>query len=376
MPGTIRKRGKDSWKVRFDIGCGPDTGGRQFRYKTIKGTKKQAERTLTEEMRRRDTGIGVNPAKVTVSAYFDRWLRDYARSNVAPSTFHRYEQIAARLNEHLGSLRLQDLRPAHIQDAYGRLTADGLAARAVLHHHRVLRQALSHVVQWQRLAVNPADAVTPPRAERTEMRALSPDEVNRLLAGCENEQLRTVVFVAVSTGMRLGELLGLKWGDLDLSGGNAYLVRSAQYLSETGVTFRPMKTARSQRSIAVSAETIRVLREHRGRQLEARLAAGSDYEDGDLVFADVDGKPLPPYRISDQFRRKVVKPLGLYPLRFHDLRHTAATLMFRAGIHPKVVSERLGHSSIAITLDTYSHVIPSMQRDAADAVDALLTENR
>lgn len=334
------------------------------------------DRALTEEMRRRDTGIDVNPAKITVTEYFERWLRDYARSNVAPSTFHRYEQIASRLNAHLGSLRLQDLRPAHIQDAYGRLSTDGLAARTVLHHHRVLREALSHAAQWQLLSVNPADAVTPPRAERTEMRALSPDEVNRLLEGCENEQLRTVVFVAISTGMRLGELLGLRWADLDLNGGNAYLVRSAQYLSATGISFRPMKTGRSQRSIALSAETVRVLREHRGRQLEARLAAGSDYEDGDLVFADVDGRPLPPYRISDQFRRRLVKRLGIGPLRFHDLRHTAATLMFRAGIHPKVVSERLGHSSIAITLDTYSHVIPSMQRDAADAVDALLAENR
>lgn len=375
MPGTVRKRGKDSWELRFDIGRHPKTGKRQFRYKTIKGTKKQAELALTEEMRRRDTGIDVNPAKITVTEYFDRWLRDYARPNVAPSTFNRYGQIASRLNQHLGSLRLQDIRPAHIQDAYGRLTADGLAARTMLHHHRVLKEALRHAVRWQLLSVNPADAVTPPRPERTEMRALNPDEVNRLMEACEDDHLRTIIFTAVATGMRLGELLGLRWADLDLTGGMAYLVRSAQYLSATGVTFRPMKTARSQRSIALSTETVRVLREHRSRQLEARLAVGPGYEDGDLVFADVDGSPLPPYRISDRFRR-LVKRLGLYPLRFHDLRHTAATLMFRANVHPKVVSERLGHSSIAITLDTYSHVIPSMQRDAADAIDTILAEGR
>jgi integrase len=326
---------------------------------------------LTSELHRRDTGIDINPAKMTVSEFLARWLRDYARPHVAPSTLSRYTQIAGRLSHLLGTLPLQGLRPSHIQDAYGRLSADGLAARTVLHHHRVLREALMHAVRWQLLAVNPADGVTPPRPERTEMRALDPVEVGHLLYGCDDPELRTISFTAVATGMRLGELLGLKWGDVDLEGQTAYLVRSVQYLTETGVSFRPMKSAKSRRSIALSAETVRVLREHRGRQIEARLAVGPGYEDNDLVFADTGGHPIAPYSVSGRFRR-LARRLGLYPLRFHDLRHTAATLMLRADVHPKVVSERLGHSSIAITLDTYSHVIPSMQRDAADAIDALL----
>ena len=371
MAGTIRKRGEHTWELRTELGRDPETGKRQFRYQYVQGTKKLAEQTLTETLHRRDTGSDVTPNKITVAEYLDRWIRDYAEDNVAPSTLQRYRQIVERLKPLLGALRLQDIRPAHIQEAYGRLRRDELAARTVLHHHRVLHEALKQAVRWQFLANNPADAVTPPRPERTEMHALDPSGVHQVLDACADLQLRTIISMAVNTGMRLGELLGLRWSDCDLDVATVHLVRAAQYLANTGITFRTPKTNRSRRSIALSADTIEVLREHRRRQLEARLAIGPGYRNGDLVFATVEGDPLPPYRVSTNFSH-LVKRLGIGPLRFHDLRHTAATLMLRAGIHPKIVSERLGHATVAITLDTYSHVLPDMQRDAAAALDAVL----
>lgn len=371
MAGSIRKRGKDSWELRIELGRDPVTGKRKFRYQSLHGNKREAEQALTDALHRRDTGNDVAPTKITVSEYLERWLRDYAKVNVAPSTYHRYEQIVDRLRPLIGSRRLQDLKPAHIQAAYGSLLGEGLAARTVLHHHRVLREALHQAMRWQFMTHNPADAVTPPRPARTEMRALDATEVHALLDGCADDQMRTIIYTAVTTGMRLGELLGLRWSDVDLEGGTVHLVRAAQYMPETGVTFRTPKTSRSRRSIALSEESVRVLRTHRKQQIERRLSLGEGYADGDLVFATIDGQPEPPYRVSQTFRR-LVQRLKLGPLRFHDLRHTAATLMLRGGVHPKIVSDRLGHSTIAITLDTYSHVLPDMQRDAAAALARVL----
>ena len=203
------------------------------------------------------------------------------------------------------------------------------------------------------------------------MRALSANEVHDLLEACEDDQLGTLIFTAITTGMRLGELLGLRWSDLDLAVGSAHVVRSAQYLPATGITFRTPKTARSRRSVALSPSSVRELQDHRKRQVETRLAIGPGYADGNLVFARVDGQPLAPHSISRVFRA-LVKRTDLQKLRFHDLRHTAATLMLLADVHPKIVSERLGHATVSITLDTYSHVLPDMQREAAVAVDRVL----
>lgn len=375
MAGTIRKRGVESWEIRFDVGRDAKTGQRRFRYQTVHGSKRQAEQALTEALHRRDTGMDVQPSKLSVGEFLERWLRDYAEVNVAPSTLQRYRQIVGRLAPLLGHFRLQDLRPAHIQAAYRALLGDGLAHRTVLHHHRVLRQALQQAVLWQFITHNPADAVTPPRPQRTEMRALDPVDVHRLIDGCDDQELATLISLAVATAMRLGELLGLRWTDFDFNGATLHLARTAQYLPDTGVTLRTPKTPRSRRSIALSPDTIALLHQHRSRQLQARLALGSAYRDQGLVFATVEGDPIPPYRISGRFST-LVRRVGLEPLRFHDLRHTAATLMLRAGVHPKIVSERLGHATVAITLDTYSHVMPDMQRDAAAVVDGLLARDQ
>jgi integrase len=364
MAGSIRRRGKRTWEVAIRLGKDPVTGGYRRRFMAVAGTKRDAERVLTEALHQRDTGINVDPGKLTVADYLRRWLRDYAAHNVAPSTLARYTGIVEHhLIAQLGGLRLRDLRPAHIQAAYGRaLTAEGrvdgragpLSARTVIQHHRILREALSHAVEWQLLARDPTTGVRPPQAEHHEMRVLSPEEARHL-----------------ATGARLGELLALRWQDLDLDGGMMRIMRTAQSIPGQGTVFSAPKTRRSARPVALSTDTVNVIREYRRVQLQQRLAVGPAYADDELVFASASGNPLSRGNVRTSFLR-LTRKAGISGVRFHDLRHTAATLMLAAGVHPKIVSERLGHATISITLDTYSHVLPGMQREAANLLDVVL----
>ena len=373
MSGTIRRRGKRSWQLQIELGTDPVTGRRRRKFKSVKGTRKDAERALTEAMHQRDSGTDLQPTKVTVAEYLERWLRDYATPNVAPSTLLRYQQLVARVSARIGQVILADLRPAHIQSLYAELLKDGLAARTVHHHHRVLREALHHAVRWQLLARNPADAATPPRPQRKEMKTLTATEVSQILAACSVDGQRRLVYFAIATGLRLGEILGLKWHDVDLASGQSTILRSFQYLGKAGTHFRPPKTGKGRRAVALSADTIAVLQAQKAAQNSRRGELGSLWVDMDLVFPGPTGAPARPYAVSSAFVR-VAKGAGFAGLRFHDLRHTAATLMLKAGVHPKIVSERLGHSTISITLDTYSHVLPDMQADAAAALDRVLNE--
>ena len=358
------------------LGRDPLTDKYQNHRFTVRGTKADAEKALREALVRRDHGTAVTPDRMTVSEFFDRWTRDYAEARVAPSTLRRYRQLVARLGVSLGAVRLQQLAPAQIQAAY-RVLLEGdevhrpLNPQTVLHHHRVLRTALGQAVRWRLIETNPADAATPPRPTAREMRTLAPDEIRLVVEACRDADDRRLIHLAVTTGMRLGELLGLKWADLDVERGHLQVRRTLQWLSGEGPTFRPPKTVRGRRSVAISTEGCDLLREHRKSQTERRLALGPAWEALDLVFPDDRGRPARPDYVSARFR-KATRPCGLGGVRFHDLRHTAATLMLRAGVHPKVVSERLGHASVGITLDTYSHVLPDMQADAAEAVEALL----
>lgn len=381
MRGYIRRRGKGSWEITVYLGRDPATGRRSRRFMTVRGTKSDAERCLAEALHQRDTGVEIMPGKLTVADYLRRWLRDYATHNVAPSTLQRYASIIDNhLIPTLGSLRLRDLRPAHIQAAYGRAltpggradsTAGALAPRTVLKHHRLLHEALSHAVRWQLIARNPADAVTAPRPGRTEFRALSAEEAAALLEAADPTPLFSLLYLSLATGARQGELLALRWEDVDLDRGAMQIVRTARRHAGRGIVYRSPKSHRSQRPIALSPESVTILREHRGSQVEQRLLLGPAYSDSGLVFATAAGDPLDDSNVRRAFAG-IARQAGFQRLRFHDLRHTAATLMFRAGVHPKVVSERLGHATVSLTLDTYSHVLPDLQRDAAEAMDAVL----
>jgi integrase len=372
MRGHILKRGRESWAIVVDLGRDPMTGKRRQSWRTVRGTKRDAEALLTRLLHDRDLGVEVRPGRVTVAQFLERWLQDYARPNTAPKTFLRYSQLVrVHLLPALGTIPLSKLRPLHIQGAYSVIQAKGVAARTVLHCHRVLREALAHAVKWQLLGRNPADDVDAPRADRPEVKAPNAEELRRLLVAAESTSLGALVHTASMTGLRLGELMGLRWQDVDLDAGTLCVLQTAQWLPKQGVIFRQPKTARSRRTVDLSPGTVGRLRQHRQDQLQARLLVGPAYEDRDLVFATAVGMPLDPGNVRRTWAR-IVRAAGLDGVRFHDLRHAHASLMLQQGVHVKVISERLGHSGIGITMDTYGHLMLGLQAEAAASLDRLV----
>jgi integrase len=378
MKGHIRKRGEKSWAIVLDIGR-DENGKRRQKWHSVRGIKKEAEAEMSRLLNEMNTGAYVEPARMSVRDYLDKWLADYAKHNVAGKTYERYDEIVRNyLAPELGSTMLPKLKPLHIQSFYSKLLASGrrdgkggLSAQTVLHCHRVLNAALKQAVRWQLLARNPAEAVQPPRPERTEMRALDEAETATLLRLLSGTRLYPPVLLAATTGLRRGEILALRWEDLDFE---KRTLRVAQSLEQTkdGLRFKAPKTHRSRRLLALPAIAADALKAHKVAQAKERLALGRLYQDHGLVCPRQDGTPWPPDMLSTAFAAFVARSDALPHVRFHDLRHTHATQLLRAGVHPKVVSERLGHSAIGITLDTYSHVLPGMQEDAVSLVDAAL----
>ena len=372
MSGHITKRGKSSWAVVIDLGRDPVTGARKQLWRSVKGTKRDAEALLVQFLHQRENGIDAPPGRLTVAEYLQRWLSVYAQPNTAPKTFRRYEQIVrVHLLPVIGGTPLTKLRPLQIQGVYTQVLEKGVSARTALHCHRVLREALQHALKWQLIPRNPADSVQPPRPQRYEIAAMGPDEVKRLLAAADETRYGDLIHLAALSGLRQGELMGLRWQDVDLEAGILHIRQTCQWLPRQGFIFRQPKTYRSARPVALSPASAQRLRQHRLRQLEERLAAGPAYQDGGLVFANALGAPLHPTNLRRTWLR-IADRAGLPRLRFHDLRHAHASLLLQQGVHPKIVSERLGHSTVGITLDTYSHVLPGLQAQAANGLDALL----
>jgi integrase len=238
-------------------------------------------------------------------------------------------------------------------------------------HAMMLHRILEHAVKWQLLSRNPADAVTPPITRHVEMRTLDETGINNMLAEAEKTPYFALFSLALHTGMRRSELLALRWQDIDLIMAEIYVSRSMHRLLTHEIVFRGTKTAKGSRTVALAPSTIIVLRQHLDKETAECVWLGVPFTNDRLVFCYWDGKPLIPSNVSQAWRR-LARRMGYSKIRFHDLRHTCATLLFKAGIHPKIVQERLGHSSIAITLDTYSHVSPGLQHKAAEALDIIL----
>jgi integrase len=385
MKGHIRERGEDSWAIILDIGRDPETGKRRQKWHTFHGTKRDAQREMRSLLNDLDAGAYVEPDKMLVKKYLERWLASYAKAQVSPKTFERYAEIVrCHLIPALGGLKLAALRPLQIQAYYasavesGRrprrgkvvVVPRGLSARTVLHHHRVLREALHQAVKWQMLARNPADSVEPPRPITTEMRALDEMETVRLIEASACGRLYLPILLAATTGLRRGEVLAVRWRDIDLEAGTLAVRQSLEQTKE-GLSFKEPKTQKGRRVIALPQLAIDALRRHKAEQAKIRLMLGPGYQANDLVCCQPDGRPFKPGNITNSFA-ELIECLKIPRLRFHDLRHGHATLLLRQGIHPKVVSERLGHSTVGITLDVYSHVLPGMQEEAARKVDAAL----
>ena len=378
MNGHIRKRGKNSWSIVLDLGRDAN-GKRRQKWHAVHGTKKDAQRECARLVNSMATGAYVEPSKATLGSYLDHWLEAYARPNVAPKTFERYAEIVRlHLKPELGHHLLAKLQPLHIQAAHSKALESGhktrkggaLSARTVLHHHRVLREALQQAVKWQLLVRNPADSVQPPKPQSREMQVLDETAAASLLEAAKGTTLHLPIVLAVGAGLRRGEALAVRWADMDLAAGVLSVQQSLEQ-TKAGLAFKAPKTAKGRRLVTLPGFALEVLKRHRVEQAKAKLRLGPAYEDRDLVCARPDGKPLDPRSVSHQFG-EFLKQLALPKVRLHDLRHSHATHLLRQGTHPKIVSERLGHSSISITLDTYSHVLPNMQDEAAKRLDAAI----
>jgi integrase len=262
---------------------------------------------------------------------------------------------------------LAKLTPQQIAACYGDLLAKGLAPRTVQYAHAVLHRALDQAVRWNLIVRNPTDAVDAPRPQRKEIAVLNAEQAQRFLDAAKGDRLHALYVLALMTGMRQGELLGLRWQDVDLGAGSVSVRRTLVRTSQ-GWSWAEPKTAKGRRTVALPAIAVEALRQHRIKQLEERLRAGSIWDDHDLVFPNHTGKPLERQNVVKRSFRPLLNRAGLPANR---LRHSAATLLLLLGEHPKVVQERLGHSTIGVTMDTYSHVLPDMQRKAADRLDTL-----
>lgn len=367
--GFFKERSKGVWRVCVSLGRDPKSGKYLQSWATVKGTKRDAERKLTELLHSVDAGVLIRPGKIHLKEYLERWLRDYVIPNLSPRTAEGYEHICRHhLIPSLGSVTLNGLKPEHLSSYYSEKLSNGLSAQTVRHHHTCLHKSLQMAMEWGLLARNPADAVSPPRAQSREMRVWSEDEMAIFLEAARETPHFALFHTALFTGMRRSELLALRWCDLDLLQCQLSVTRSLHVLKGSQVVIRQPKTAKGRRMIALTPENASVLREHREKKSLERVVLGKHLTGEDLVFCDLEGKPLLPNNVTHAWI-KLVRRTGLKSIRLHDARHSHASLMLKQGTHPKIVQERLGHASIQVTLDTYSHVAPGLQEAAAARFD-------
>ena len=378
MKGHIYQRAKGSWTMVYDLPVDMMTGKRRQKSQTIKGTKRDAERALREVLLSLEKGSYVKPNKVTLGEWLRQWLKDYASMNTTDRTQESYTSIVERhLIPALSRVPLADLQAQHIQSYYaGKLEkgrADGkggLSARSVVYHHRILSKALDYAVKMGMIVRNVADVVQPPRVKRVAMSTLSSEEVIRFLDAARETDYYVFFATLLYTGLRRGELLALRWRNLDLEDGNLTVVETAYKLSNGNYVIKEPKTPQSRRTVTLPSSLVELFKAYLADQELLRIQLGVSLNADDFVFIRPDGSPINPNAITLAFRR-IIKRAGLRDIRIHDLRHTHATLMLRAGVHPKVVSERLGHANIGITLDIYSHVLPGLQEAAAEKFDRI-----
>jgi integrase len=382
--GGLREIAADVWEIKYEIGKDPKTGKRRTRYATVHGSCADARKALTEHKQQRNDGTLPEPSTITVAEHLEEWLTR-AAVNVSPKTHERYsELVRLHLKPAIGALPLRDLSTAHLRDYYHKarttprtvmlndkpIERKPLSARTVKHIHGVLKQALEQAFDDNKIAKNPAKVKRLcPRPEDAEMKILDPAQMAALLKLAEASAIYMPVLLAATTGMRRGEVLALRWRDIDLP---ARALKVTQSLEETkaGLRFKKPKTRHSLRTIPLGQLTVDALKTHRARQAKGRLGLGRLYADNDLVCANELGAPLFPHLITDAFTDLVAKT-GVR-IRFHDLRHSHISHLLALGVNIKAISVRAGHKNPSVTLNIYSHCLPGAEEDAAARADAAL----
>jgi integrase len=380
MKGHIRQRSVGSWEVRYDFGTDPATGKRRIATVTVRGDRKTAEKELRRLLRTVDDGSHVDPTHVTVRQWLETWLAT-VQSETSPKTSERYGEICRNfLMPALGNIEVAKLAPTQIQTAYNAWAVGGrrdgktggLSPQTRRHFHRVLRTALARAVEQQLIARNPADVFKKrlPKVERRELVTLTADQSARLLAALAHSRVYWPVLLALATGMRRGEILAVRWKNVDLENGTLRVVESLEQ-TKTTIRFKAPKSGRH-RAITLPGYAIAELRRLKREQAEVLLSLGVRQSGNTLVCCRGDGEPHQPLSLTYEFARFMRRLKDLPRVRFHDLRHSHATQLLADGIHPKVASERLGHASVGITLDLYSHVTDTMQGEVAAKLDSAM----
>jgi integrase len=371
-----RLRGEGSVWLRADgrwcgaINLGWEHGKRRRKY-FYGQTAEQVQVAILRARADLAQGLPVVAERQTVEEFLGRWLEDSVKPSVRPLTYEQYRQhVKLYLAPLLGRHQLAKLAPQHVRAFIKRKLADGLSPRTVQLSLVILRRALGQAVKDGLVGRNVAKLADPPRWKRPEIKPWEPAEAARFLDAIRTERLEAAYLLALSLGLRRGEVLGLRWSDVDLEGKT---VTISQALARVGgkLEFIEPKSRQSRRTVPIHDGLVAALRNHRRRQFEERLAAGSRWHDGGLVFTTGIGTPLEPRALNEDFER-VVMAAGLRRIRLHDLRHSCATFLLAQGVHPRVVMELLGHSQISLTMETYSHVLPDAMREAIGRMEALL----
>ena len=396
MAGSIEKRGKNSYRLTVSEGFGLN-GRPMIHRKTVHGTKKDAEVELAKFVTEVQNGLVLDGKSLKFSEFTEIWKRDYGSKELAPSTYKRYcRMLETRLLPYFGHFYINKIKPTDIMKFYdllekdtqlvrkkgnnGSKTKKPLSGKTILEHHRLLRAMLHKAVYWQLIVANPAERVQPPKARKPKRRSYDDEQTKILLENLEllsseDTKYKVAIILTVFTGVRLGELMGLEWQDVDFKNGIISINRSSQYLADMGVFTKVPKTESSIREIAIPEFIISLLEKYKLWYEEQKSIYGELWTNSDRLFVQADGKPMHPSTISKWFV-KYVGQIGLPVINFHGLRHTNASLLVAKNIDIAVISARLGHAQISTTLDFYVHPLLSHNRKAGYALENLLLPTR
>ena len=392
MAGSIEKRGKNSY--RLIVSEGYDLHGKPLIHrKTVHGTKKEAEVELAKFVTEVQNGLVIDGKALRFSEFVEIWKRDYGSKELAPSTYKRYcRMLETRLLPYFGRFYINKIKPTDIMKFYdllekdtqlvrkqgnnGEKTKKPLSGKTILEHHRLLRAMLHRAVYWQLIVSNPAERVQPPRAKKPKRRSYDDEQTKILLENLEkltveDTKYKVAIILTIFTGVRLGELMGLEWQDVDFRNGIISINRSSQYLSDMGVFTKVPKTESSIREIAIPEFIISLLEEYKLWYDEQKSIVGDFWHESNRLFVQDDGKPIHPSTISKWFEQ-FVKKIGLPVINFHGLRHTNATLLISQQVDVATVSARLGHAQITTTYNFYVHPLKSHDRTAGNVLENLL----
>lgn len=382
MTGNITKRGERSFRIKVELDRDPQTGKRRYHLETVKAApgepvgkaRARAKARLVELQHELHRGEYVERSRVTLETYMRNWLA--APVGLNPKTLERYRQLAEQqVYPHLGSIELQKLSESHLQDWHGKLLAGGgkggrpLAPQTVRHAHRLVHTALARALRGKLVLRNVASEVAAPKVPKKEVASLTADQIGELLDGIRDHRLYAPAVVALGTGLRRGEILALRWQDIDLEGAFLTVARSLGE-ADGKVYIKEPKSEAGRRAVSLAPFVVTAIREHRTQQLETRMALGmGKLPDDALLFASIEGEPISPDKLSRDWAN-MVRARKLPRISFHGLRHSNVSMLIEGGLDVYSVSRRIGHSSAALTLKTYTHLFRSKEQEAANAIEA------